>query len=117
MKRILILLALITVICSSLAYAQETQATYFSKSDIEQIIVRDFNGKFWVTVLLNRKIGDFEGFYYYEFANLHECAYYAWLFRKGLIKGVEHYKLGTGKHASWGLKRISVISRFYFYSD
>jgi hypothetical protein len=112
MRRIVISVVLF-ILFSGLAFSQ-TEDGYFNKNSITDIIVRDFNGMFWVTVLLNTQVNGFDGFYYYEFDSLYEAAYFADLFRRGRIPGVQHYTEASGKTGYWGTKKVAVISRFYF---
>lgn len=107
-----VLIAAVLIACCAPAWAQ-TEATYFSKQEIEQIIVREYNNKFYVMVFLKEKKGDFQGFYFYEHASLLEAATFGENFRRGRYKGVEHYQEGTGKTMTWGGKRMAVITRWY----
>lgn len=109
--------ALLLLVCSAGLVMAQVEDTFYSKSDIEQVIVREFSGNYWVVLLLKTRIGDFDGFYYYNFANLQEALEYALWMSKGKIKGVQHYQEGSGQTGTWAGKRIAVISRWYFFSN
>ena len=111
MKRAIVAVGIL-VLAFSVTTLAESDA-YFSKADIDQIIVRESGGNYWVIVLLNSPVNGFDGFYYYDFANLHEAVVFGDLFRRGRIKGVQHYDEGSGQTGSWGSNRISIISRYY----
>jgi hypothetical protein len=112
MRRFVIVATLVSLF-SGLAFSQ-TQDGYFNKNNITDIIVRDVNGQFWVTVLLNTQVNGFDGFYYYDFGSLYEAAYFADLFRRGRIPGVQHYTEASGKTGTWDNYKVATISRFYF---
>ena len=111
MKRLVLLVAVFSLLFSALAVAE--QDAYFNKNQITNIIVREFNDHFYVIVLLNTEINDLEGFYYYDFANLLEAVTFGDMFRRGRILGVQHYEEGSGHTMTWAGHRIAVITRFY----
>ena len=111
MKRLVLLVAVFSLLFSALAVAE--QDAYFNKNQIADIIVREFGGNYWVVVLLNTTINGMDGFYYYEFDSLLEAVTFGDMFRRGRILGVYHYEEGSGKTGYWGSNRIAVISRFY----
>lgn len=112
MKRI-IGLATALVLLTAFAAASDNQDAFFGKNDIDQIIVRQFAGDYDVIVLLKAKVNGFDGFYYTDFASYLEAITFGDLFRRGRIKGVQHYPEGSGQTAWWNTKRIAIISRFY----
>ena len=119
-KQILGVALLLLVGSAGLAVAQgagDVEDTFYAKSDIEQVVVRESVGKYWVVLLLKQPIGDFEGFYFFEFASLQEALTFGDLMRKGKIKGVQHWKEGTGQTATWDGKRIAIITRWYFFNN
>ncbi|HUX08980.1 MAG TPA: hypothetical protein VMX35_16900 [Acidobacteriota bacterium] len=103
--------AILCMVLPAAIYADDTNDSYWNKNQISEIIVREFGGNYWVVVLLSTPVNGFDGFYYYEFANLMEAVTFGDLFRRGRIRGVNHYT--SGKTGYWGTNKIAVIARFY----
>lgn len=112
MKRVILISGLL-ILLSTAAWAQ-TQVATFAKTDIEFIKVwyRSATDKFYVLVGLNKTINGIQGFYYYDFTDLHEAVTFGDFFRRGRIKNVEHYTAISGKTATWYGKFMARIEKF-----
>lgn len=99
------------LVVPAIVFADDMEDSYWNKNQISEIIVRESGGNYWVVVLLSTPVNGFDGFYYFEFANLMEAVTFADYFRRGRIRGVNHYTSGSTGY--WGTNRIAVIARFY----
>jgi len=111
MKRAIVAVGILVLAFSVTALAESD--AYFSKADIDQIIVREFGSYYEVIVLLKSPVNGFDGFYFTDYANLQEALAFGDMFRRGRIKGVRHYDEGSGHTAWWGSNKISVIHSYY----